>query len=258
MQWLVNHIGILNVLEYIALSRKNKYFYNKHSKIIFIIGAPRTGSTFLYQLLLKNYKYVYISNFASFFYKAYYLFTNICLEVWGDYKGNEFKSQYGYIQGINSPSEAGKLISYWINATNIKRINKSVVALNEKYDKPLLIKNLKIINYIDKIKTIFPNALFIHIIRDKEDTINSIIKAQDFLSDNSMKWFKKHEHFSISQKKKVIMDIDRITNEINRKIKEVNCDQYKEIHYEYLIKNQDVALKEIKEFIENQFQNVFK
>ena len=43
---------------------------------IFIIGAPRSGSTLLYQVLINNFKLSYIPNISSIFYKYSYLITS--------------------------------------------------------------------------------------------------------------------------------------------------------------------------------------
>ena len=74
---------------------------------IFIIGAPRSGSTLLYQLLVKHTRVGYISNLMSLFPHKMITLAEYT-KAWHGSR-NLKKSNLGYIAGLFSPSEAGAI-----------------------------------------------------------------------------------------------------------------------------------------------------
>lgn len=236
IQWIINNLGILDIIEYFFLKKQKQ---QQGSAVFFIIGAPRTGSTLLYQLMLKKYKFAYITNLASLFYKASSFFSFISQKVWGYYKGDKLESKYGYISGINSPSEAGKLIDYWLKKASKKKVLKTVATLNNIYNSPLLIKNLKTSYHIDKIIDLFPNVKFIHIRRNEKDTISSIKKAQENLSSDSMQWFRVSENKPHKSHEDIIKNnLTNLLEYINTNLAKKYPEKYIEIWYEDIINNE--------------------
>jgi len=178
--------------------------YKKYAAIpikhqpIFIIGAPRTGSTILYQTLTNQLDVLYIDNLACRFNKN--LFFGFCLSnlFFKQKAHNCFSSNHGATKGLHSPSECGGFWYRWLPSDRhfidhddvtdkmVKEIREEITAITNKYDKPVVFKNLNAGQRLRLIKKVFPDARFIFSKREPLYTAQSILKAKRKLklSDN--------------------------------------------------------------------------
>ena len=84
--------------------------------MIFILGSPRTGSTLLYQLLIKTYNLSYFNNMTNAYfyhtpYIGFYISRFFSPKI-------SFQSDHGKTKGLLGPSEASKFFSYWFGGQN--------------------------------------------------------------------------------------------------------------------------------------------
>jgi len=87
-------------------------------KSLFILAAPRTGSTLLYQLLINKFRFFYFSNFTnSFFYRT--PFFGSLVNFW-IYKNKRvlYKSSYGKTKDLFGPSESSLIFKQWFGGTH--------------------------------------------------------------------------------------------------------------------------------------------
>lgn len=159
---------------------------------IFIIGAPRTGSTILYQALSNALDTLYIDNLTSRFY------FNLFLGFWlserrynGRPHGN-FEARHGNttVFGGHAPSECGSFWYQWLPKENhfvdhgevkprhVAQIRFAICFPSRWFMRPILFKNLNAGQRLRLIHEAFPDAKIIFIRRDVEDTVASIMKAR--------------------------------------------------------------------------------
>lgn len=151
---------------------------DEHYPILFIVGAPRCGSTYLYQVLVSTYKFAFLTNVSAFFYKSPIFFSSLFKSSVLNKKKESFQSEYGYVKGLLSPSEAGAVFNNWFDDTsNYGNVKKSINKLSANFSAPFLSKNLNNTFRIEAIKSIFENAVFIHIKREKLYNIQSIYQG---------------------------------------------------------------------------------
>lgn len=154
---------------------------DQEPKIICIIGAPRTGSTLLYQLIVNMFDVFYFSNYVNNFqYKhpaessiiTYYRVENA--------KPVPYKSKQGKTKGMYSPSEASNLFKYWFGSGHPSQLlsstplsvqkKKSILyTMNKVYKdigKPIVIKNAWNCFRIKSLYEMFSAIKFIWIRRD--------------------------------------------------------------------------------------------
>lgn len=166
---------------------------------IFIIGAPRVGSTFLFQALIARYQFTHLTNLHSLFFRqpclAEYM-ANI-LRFIGLRHSPHFQSKYGYTPGLLAPSEAGPTFRFWFgeadhllgsHVTDSTRIQQTVATLTKMSGGPFLSKNLFNSMRLQEILKCFPKAFLIWIQRDHDTTVRSIIKMRQDLHGNIEKW----------------------------------------------------------------------
>lgn len=171
---------------------------------VFIIGAPRSGSTILYQLITNYFDISYISNFIHIFNSTLLYGFDLNEKYIGNQPHNYFKSKYGKTLqgGWRSPNESS---SFWFRylpkeqhyigkneITDQKILNyyrQSILSVINKYKKPFIFKNLSVGQRMKFIKKIIPNAKFIFIKRDTFFNAQSIIYGRRKYHIESHEWW---------------------------------------------------------------------
>lgn len=158
--------------------------------IVFILGAPRTGSTLLYQMMINYFNFFYFSNLIN----DHFSQTPVCgaamLKSLNS-KGVDYSSSYGKTNGPTGPSEASVIIKRWFGGRHPSQINSSKVipselphmtktlsAIYSMTGRPILIKNAWNCFRIENLKEIFPNAKFVWIRRDIGRSAESDLKSR--------------------------------------------------------------------------------
>ncbi len=168
---------------------------------IFIIGAPRTGSTLLYQIITYVFRVSYISNFIALFHHSLYLGFLLNEILFGERSNNSFKSWHGLTNGLHSPNECGQFWYNWLPSDKhyvskgsvaenaIKSIRSNIFAISSKYQRPLVFKNMNAGLRMGIISEIAPNSKFILIDRDPLFTSQSILIVRKMLYGDYCKWW---------------------------------------------------------------------
>ena len=155
---------------------------------IFIIGAPRSGTTLLYELLVTRYHFAYISNLAHRFYLTPLAASWLGRSVIGKWHGN-FTSRYGHIAGWGAPNEGGWVWRRWLtdgdwrdgtdfSNGDAEQLRELSEVLSGIFTAPFLNKNVMHSNRLRLMQKIWPDALYILVNRDFTDNARSIIRAE--------------------------------------------------------------------------------
>jgi hypothetical protein len=195
---------------------------------IFIVGAPRTGSTILFEKLTNELDILYPNNLSWKFYNNFLFSFILSNKIYKNKAHNCFDSVHGGTLGCgwNAPSECGTFWRKWIDIDNKifydkddltkeekDDIKKDILSVINYFDKPLLFKNLVNGQMIRLLLDIFPNAKFIFVKRDILLTAQSILKAK---RKNGMK---DNEYWSI--KPKNYQELKEIKNPYEQIIKQI-------------------------------------
>jgi hypothetical protein len=159
---------------------------------IFIIGAPRTGSTILYQVLTNQSDVLYVDNLVCKFNKNFFFGFWLSDKLFNQKVHNCFKSEHGNTDscGWHAPSECGGFWYRWlptdrhfvdhneISQKDIEQIKSEITTSTNYFDKPIVFKNLNAGQRLRMLLKAFPNAKFIFVRRDPLYTAQSILKAK--------------------------------------------------------------------------------
>lgn len=249
---LLIYCNPLNLTERFFIKRNNA----KHHPPIFILGAPRSGTTFLYQLLTYHYKLSYFSNFSSLFVKSPASFSFISRIFFKTYNDKNLSSDYGLIKGLWAPSEAGKIFKNWFLKKDSHQIKDSINCMSNIFKAPFIAKNLRINAELKYIHQLYPDALFIHIKRDIAFNAQSLIlgidKNKSDIVGNIMinKQRKKITHGSREEIiEQVIDDIKSINETISFFLDSTNVNSIS-IDYNSLCENYENELKRVESVFE--------
>lgn len=188
---IIRHIchALMSPFEYILSKRNEQRSRDKHNIApIFIIGAPRSGTSLLYELMITAFRLSYISNAAHRFYLTPLTATWLLRSLIGKWQGN-FTSRYGHIDGWGAPNEGGWVWRRWLedgdwrtasgfsenHADDLRTLTHGISSILRA---PFINKNVMHSNRLQLMNYIWPDAIYIEVQRDVMDNARSIVRAE--------------------------------------------------------------------------------
>lgn len=267
-------IGILRVACMTVLWPLEKILLNKSVKTpspaVFIIGPPRSGTTLIYELMIRRYKFSYISNFAHKLYGTPVAATLIgkpIIEKWCKQCKSAYSSTYGGIKGWGAPSEGGWIWNRWLpenhylDELHVKQlpaqlIKDTVNGIICVMNAPFINKNVMHSVHMRLLDKLFPNCLFIHIEREIKANIRSIVRAHAKVGKNEHEWFsvkprewEQFKHTDILMRSAA--QVHYTHKNIERDTKHLGITRVLKINYEEFCKAPQDTLTKIGEFMAN-------
>lgn len=234
---------------------------------VFIIGAPRSGSTVIYQTLVNCLEVGFFSNLHEFFYGM-----PTVVERWYNARArldcDDYESTLGLTHGWHAPSECG---AFWyrfyprdpavsediqLSQRKLARLTKIVARLTAVRGCPFVIKNLYCSLRLSSIHRAFPKALFLVVRRDEIDTGQSLLAARNGRFGQYEKWFSVKppaalELESLPPHQQVIEQVRRIYDVIDRQRMRIGRDRFLDIHYERFCDDPPRTVEEVREFTQS-------
>jgi len=192
---------------FISLWEKRYYRQNrtqalKHSPF-FIIGAPRTGSTILFQALTNFYDVLYIDNCVCRWNRNPLFGFWLSERRYGHSPHDNFRSEFGNTAkwGGHAPSECGEFWYRWlpkdrhftddheITEQMVKEIRQEITAVCNYFDRPIAFKNLNAGQRLRLIQRCFPEAKLIYVRRDHRFIKKSILAARERAGVKQGEWW---------------------------------------------------------------------
>lgn len=238
----------------------------KDLKPVFIIGAPRSGSTLLYQCMTTYFDVAYFSNLHCFLNTNPGFVEKYFKPFFKPHREN-FESDHGAVKGWMAPSECGY---YWyrffrrnpqyvslqdIESESMKKMQHSFSKFMHAAKKPVLIKNMNIALRLEPILEIFPNALFIVMKRDGLENIRSLLKARKTIRGDYNKWWSM-EPSNIEDIKRKTCPVEQVDDQIRsiyediERSRSLKPGQFVEVVYKDLCENPVNELQKIHKFFE--------
>lgn len=234
---------------------------------IFFLGAPRSGSTLAIQTITDCLDLGYISNSHANWYGfpglAEFLFKPTAKRPSSDYT-----SHHGIARGGYAPSECG---NWWyrffrthpsyvgLNDVDVKKMElfrKSISALTNSFDRPVIFKNLYASLRIIPITHFIPESLFIITHRDEIDNGHSLLEVRKKVFGNYKTWWSMkppgHEKLDdLPPCKQVIEQIRHIQDLIKRDLKNAKVPKSRIFHisFDELCSNPNHLIKRFKGFL---------
>ena len=234
----------------------------RHSPI-FVVGAPRSGSTLLYQLLVVRFDVAYLSNLHCALFGAPSLVERAV--------GRRlpppavFSSRYGRTAGLAAPSECGP---YWYrffrkrpqhvtleeaDPEALRELRASVRALGDASGRPIVFKNLLNSLRIGPLGTALPEALFLVVQRDLDDNVASILAARLAVRGDEAAWWSAEppevERLrALPPREQAAGQVRGVSAAIDAERESLGRERFLDVRYERLCADTHGVLAEISEF----------
>lgn len=156
---------------------------------VFIIGAPRSGTTLLSELLVTSARFAYFSNLAHRLYLTPVAASRLGRKTTDAWRGR-LESTYGHIPGWAAPNEGGWIWRRWtpeehrleagtLEPRAARDLVRTVAATSAVIGAPFLNKNVMHSVHLPLLAELFPAAVYIHLTRDTAATARSMRRARD-------------------------------------------------------------------------------
>lgn len=167
--------------------------------LLFIVGAPRSGTTLIYQTLDAYLDVVSPSNLTALFPRAPLTAARIQNSL-PDFHRPDFRNFYGQTTQLRGPNDAFHLWNRWLGEDRYQPANTITTAAAEQmkrffdtwmtiFGKPFLNKNNRNSLAIELLARHLPNARFIVVERDPMFVAQSLIIArQQVQGDKTRGW----------------------------------------------------------------------
>jgi len=171
---------------------------------VFVVGAPRSGTTLLVQLAVSSHRFAYVSNLVARFWKAPYLGMRLASELRDEGRPPQvgYSSELGFTEGYEGPHEFGYFWRRWFDygethcvdeetlaGVDAGFLRREVAAMQSVSGRPLLFKNLVFSFQIDFLADVFPRAVFVHCRRTPAFVAQSLLRSRERAAGGREQWF---------------------------------------------------------------------
>lgn len=222
---------------------------------ILIVGAPRSGSTLLYQALVQGFDVGYLSNRHCRLWGA----PSLVERTRRSSPRASFDSRFGQTSGPDAPSECGP---FWYrffrrrpqyvplgeaDPQQLRRLRAAVRALGDAAGRPLVFKNLLCTLRLEPIGTALPEAVFVAIRRDLVANAASVLEARKTLHGNYDTWWSAEppevdDLRALPAHEQAVEQVRRIEALVDRDRERLGAHRFLELRYEELCDDPHGAL----------------
>jgi len=169
--------------------------------VLFVLGAPRTGSTVFYQALIQYFRLPYFSNLTNTVFPRHPLVAAHLLHALRESIKIGFSSNYGKTTGALQPSEASYVFHNWFGGEQPSQSRscsileerrehcvRTVASIQRLFRAPLVTKNAWNCFRIESLARLFPNAFFLWIRRDLIGSAVSDLAARYVVQNDPNVW----------------------------------------------------------------------
>lgn len=152
---------------------------------LFIVGAPRSGTTVVYQHVVHRFRTAYFPNLSRRFPRACVSAAGV-VRLSGESPPTH-ESRFGEVEGAGAPSDGWEVFHRWfprydysvpIREARLHELRTIVRLLERVYEAPFVNKNNSNSVRIRTLRRLFPDALLMHVRRDLAATVDSILRGR--------------------------------------------------------------------------------
>lgn len=231
---------------------------------IFILGAPRSGTSLFYELMITRFRLAYFTNLAHRFYKTPLAATKLGQAFVSRHRP-AFQSDYGHISGWAAPNEGGWIWQRWLEDgpwtdermmpdLPVDKIRATLAGMSNLSKAPFINKNVMHSNRVRLLDALFPGCLFLEVQRNAKDTARSIIRAQRRnkgpMRDQEEWWSVRPSNAGGNTDiERACRQVIGVARDIERDCTHVGAHRHVRIDYKALCANPDSALTKVAQFL---------
>ncbi|MDA1232056.1 MAG: sulfotransferase [Planctomycetota bacterium] len=239
--------------------RLRQSFPANSAPVILVVGAPRSGTTLVYQTLARYMDVTYFSNLTSLFPRAPVAATKMF--SWLPRRQSaDFKNFYGQTAGLSGPNDGFTVWNQWLGDDRyVPRTDLSAAEQHSiaqffsvwcaAFGKPFLNKNNRNTGCMDLLSRALPQARIVVIRRNPLLVAQSLINARmQVQGDKSVGWGLHSQSSNMTEDPLAYVDdvclqVLQIEAELDEQLKHISADRIIELTYEGFCEAPDATLR---------------
>jgi hypothetical protein len=267
--FLENFNNILAPYEKESYKKMEEKFPTLH-----IIGAPRSGTTILMQLICSHLDVGYINNLIAAFWKTPTIGIRLSKKLLPTRVPSSYNSDFGRTKDITEPHEFGyfwsSLLGYpemsyqgddFENCTDWDHVKMVLTNMIATYNCPIVFKSLWMAWHLKKMQEVLPKTCFIFIRRNPVDNALSLLYYRKKFLGSIERWvsMKPSEYEMLKEKpywEQIAGQVYFIEKLILNGIKQIGNRNVVELSYEDICKNPRAELSKVLQLLNENGGNV--
>lgn len=232
---------------------------------IMITGVPRSGTTLLNQLLPSRYQIGYVSNLMARFYKAPLVGAWLQKQLIPEdiHVLREYGSEHGVTAKIFEPHEFGFFWSQYLRCADdchepggsgtelvrgLSDLDRALKNTSRVFNTPVVYKSVVVPLFLQEL-LMNTDIFVVHVVRDKEEVIKSILKVREQRLGSRTKWWSVRpggwdDMLGCPPEQQVAWQYDKINTAISSGLKGSEH-RYIDCSFESLLENPEATLENI-------------
>lgn len=166
-----------------------------------VVGAPRSGTSLLYQVLASGLDIAYVSNLVAAFWLAPSYGLQLAQKLGVDRLHSNFSSSFGRTEGVAEPHEFGYFWNHHLGypdmaqrgpehdaAIDWDRLRRVLVTMGHRAGRPVAFKPMLLIWHLETMLRHMPGTCYVWIRREPRDTALSLLKMRQSLYGTLDRW----------------------------------------------------------------------
>ncbi len=252
------------------LFEKEKEEYAEHSidhPFIFVIGAPRSGTTLLTQTIAHSLDVGYIDNLAARFFKAPLHGMRFSRAVFGKERRTDHGSDHAATRELSDIHEFGYFWRELLQKKSFEDISyakereeridwawvrKVLGSMQKEAGRPMVFKNLLGSYHMPRFERELGNVLFVHIVRDEMDAALSILDARKKYDRDPKTWwsYQPIEYEALKDRdpyEQIAGQVHCLKRFFRKEMEELSEGKHIEVHYQELCEDPAGVLAQLSD-----------
>lgn len=166
-----------------------------------VVGAPRSGTSLLYQVLASGLDIAYVSNLVAAFWLAPSYGLQLAKKLGVDRLHSNFSSSFGRTEGVAEPHEFGYFWNHHLGypdlaerdpghdaAIDWDRLRRVLVTMSHRAGRPVAFKPMLLVWHLETMLRVMPGTCYVWIRREQRDTALSLLKMRQSLYGTLDRW----------------------------------------------------------------------
>ncbi len=166
-----------------------------------VIGAPRSGTTLLYQVLGSGLDIGYVNNLVATFWRAPVTGLRLARKLGLDRLESSFDSAFGRTRSVSEPHEFGYFWNYHLRYPDLserdpdhgatidwERLSRVIINMSACIGRPISFKPMLLIWHLEALAQAMPRTSYIWIRRERRNTALSLLKMRRSLRGTENEW----------------------------------------------------------------------
>lgn len=237
--------------------------------LVFLVGAPRSGTTLTFQLMARGLEVTYPTNAVARWFSAPVAGAWLTApRPWERPRDIPLRSQFGGTEGPESPHEFGWFWNYHapfddtddkteaeLDAVKWRRVEESLAGLAGLASRPLVLKSLNWTVYnIARFARELPQARFLHVRREPRFVVRSILACRAARYGDERLWWTIRprdvaDWLNRDPIDQVVHQVTDIRRAIDADLAKLPADRWRVVDYEDLLDNPDRFLNDMSRWL---------